>query len=59
MLKDKRLPLVLGAIAALGGLIAFVKYFEDKEHREVQKRVTKLEEAIKREQLKKIQNERT
>jgi len=53
-LTNKNLPLILGAIGALAGVIAAIKYFEDKDHRETIARVSKLEEEIKREQLRKI-----
>lgn len=57
MLKDKKWQLVLAGIAALGGIIAVVRYFEDKEHRKTQRRIAELEEQLKREQLRKIKNE--
>ena len=57
MPKFNKWQIALAALAALGGVIAVVKYFEDKDHRATQHRIADLEEQLKREQLRKIKNE--
>jgi hypothetical protein len=54
MIKDRRLQIVVATFAALGGLVALMKYLEDKEHRRTAQRVAKLDEQIKKEQLKRL-----
>lgn len=54
MIKDRRLQILVASFAALGGLVALMKYLEEKEHRKTQIRVAKLDEQIKKEQLKRL-----
>lgn len=57
MIKDKKLQILIAIFAAAGGAVAILKYTEEKEHRKVLLRVAKLDEEIKKEQLKRIRNE--
>jgi hypothetical protein len=51
-----KLNMVFTALAALGGLTAFLIYLENKKQRKTQEEVLELDKQIKSLQLKKLQS---
>ena len=59
MIKDKRLQMLITAIAVLSGIVAVARYYEGRTTRKTHQRIAAIDEQIKAHQLSKIQRELT
>ena len=55
--QTKAIEWVIGGLAALGGLTAFIVYLENKKHKKLELEILNLDKSIKELQLYKMKNE--
>lgn len=55
--QTKAIEWIIGGLAALGGLTAFIVYLENKKHKKLELEILNLDKSIKELQLYKMKNE--
>ena len=54
--QNHKITLIIGALAALGGVTAFLVYLENKNNRSIQNEILSLDKEIKELQLYRLKN---
>jgi hypothetical protein len=57
--QTKAIEWIIGGLAALGGLTAFIVYLENKKHKKLELEILNLDKSIKSLQLYKMKTEQT
>jgi hypothetical protein len=55
--QTKAIEWIIGGLAALGGVTAFIVYLETKKHKKLELEILDLDKSIKELQLYKLKNE--
>jgi hypothetical protein len=56
ILQEKKIRFLVGALTAVGGLVALFAFLNQKKHNAVERELFELDKRIKMLQLKKLQN---
>ena len=56
LLQEKKIRFLIGALTAVGGLVALFAFLNQKKHNAVERELFELDKRIKMLQLKKLQN---
>lgn len=56
MAQDRKLELAFMGLAALGGIVAILVFYEKSKHRKIEAEILQLDKMIKELQLKKLQS---
>jgi uncharacterized membrane protein YpjA len=56
ILQEKKIKWLIAGLSALGGVVAFLIYMDQKKHNQVQKELFVLDKEIKTMQLEKLKN---
>jgi hypothetical protein len=56
ILQEKKIRFLVGALTAIGGLVALFAFLNQKKHNAVERELFELDKRIKMLQLKKLQN---